>query len=91
MIKPEETEFIGRILMVNEQAINDDIAQKVNYLTKNYLVKIKTNESGWDTLYQDVNDSRFWEKLFLQSELNGGGPPSLINISEEEARLKYKF
>jgi hypothetical protein len=50
------------------------------------MQKIKFDSSGWESLYRDPDDSRLRELVFLQSELQGGGPPSLRSISFEEAK-----
>jgi hypothetical protein len=54
-------------------------------------VKISISSSGWESFYQDPNDSRYWELIYEQGELQGGGPPTLKNISLEEAHLRYNF
>lgn len=90
-IKPEETELIGKIFQQNGSIVNDDVSNRINHLTTNYLMKIATDESGWDTLHQDPIDKRFWEKVYPQNEIHGGGPPSLINISPQEAKRKYNL
>ena len=77
--------------MIDNRVIEDQTSKRVRNLTTHYLTKIVTDERGWDTLYQDPIDKRYWEKVYLQSELHGGGPPSLLNINEEKARKKYEF
>lgn len=90
-IKPEETEFTGKAFLHNGSLVTDDISMRIKHLTSNYLIKITVDESGWDTLYQDPKDKRYWEKVYLNSGAHGGGLPSLINISLEEAKAKYNF
>jgi hypothetical protein len=91
MIKPEETRLIDQMLLQNGKAIFDETSERIIYLTKNYLVKMTTDKSGWDTLYQDPKDKRYWEKVYPQSEMHGGGSPSLINISEDDVKRKYSI
>ena len=40
-------------------------------------------------LYRDPNDNRLWELIYPQSEMHGGGPPELRNLTFNEARQKY--
>jgi Immunity protein 27 len=42
-----------------------------------------------DVLYVDPSDSRYWELIYPDSQLHGGGPPTLRNLSEAAARKKY--
>ena len=58
-------------------------------LVASHLVEIARDSTGWDTLYVDPDDGRFWEHIYPQSEMHGGGPPMLKHVSEEEARAKY--
>jgi hypothetical protein len=90
-IKPEEIEFTSKAFLHNGSLVTDDVFRRINHLTSNYLNKITTDESGWDTLYQDPEDKRYWEKVYLDSGAHGGGLPSLINISLEKAKAKYNF
>ncbi|EMO88916.1 Imm27 family immunity protein [Leptospira noguchii] len=88
-INSTETELIG-YFNENTKETNP-IVERIRYLTENYLIKIKTDPSGWDILYQDPLDKRYWEKVYLKSELHGGGPPSLIFLTFEQANKKYKL
>jgi hypothetical protein len=53
------------------------------------LQKLLTSPSGWETLYLNPSDNRHWELNYLESELSGGGPPSLLYISNEDVLKKY--
>jgi len=50
------------------------------------LELISADESGWLKLYQDPEDKRYWQLSFEHGEMQGGGPPSLILLSELEAK-----
>jgi Immunity protein 27 len=54
-----------------------------------YLAKIAS--SDWETLFRDPSDGRYWERTYLHSETQGGGPPSLFALSAEKAHAKYEF
>jgi Immunity protein 27 len=84
-----ENILVGKWIFENGKMQKDQVTQRIDLLVNNYLKKITSNGNGWDALYEDTNDGRFWELTYPQSELHGGGPPSLINISEEEAIKKY--
>jgi hypothetical protein len=42
-------------------------------------------------LYVDASDGRYWELIYPDSQLHGGGPPTLRNLSEASARKKYRI
>ena len=89
-IRPDETEIVGGWQQRNGELVPDDACQRVEDLvTSGQLKEVKRSEDGWSVLYQDVNDGRYWELTYPQSELPGGGPPALVNVSEEEARARY--
>jgi hypothetical protein len=46
---------------------------------------------GWDVLYRDPRDGRFWELTYPHGDVQGGGPPRLHLLSVEELRGKYSF
>ena len=44
---------------------------------------------GWEVLYPEPRDGRFWELIYPHSQMQGGGPPRLHLLSSKEARAKY--
>lgn len=90
-IEPSETSITGRSILVQGKIVGDESSQRIFDLVNSYLIKLGHDQSGWDTLYQDPNDGRFWELIYPESELQGGGPPSLVLISKDAAALKYKI
>lgn len=88
-IRPDETELIGRWETVSGTIQNDAVASRIKELTRDYLTKIARSENGWETLYRDPGDLRFWELTYPQSELHGGGPPTLRCLSRQEVERKY--
>jgi Immunity protein 27 len=90
-IDASETRISGRIVLERGKIIWDITSQRIFDLVNGYLIKIGHDDSGWDTLYRDPNDNRLWELVYAESELQGGGPPSLNVISQDVAALKYKI
>lgn len=86
-IESYETEFHGKWIFDGKNVIADETVEKIQYLRNNVLNKIK--DGDWEVLYRDPSDGRYWELTHLHSEMHGGGPPSLINISAETAKTKY--
>lgn len=89
-IEPYETNITGHNILVQGKVVGDDATQRIFDLINGYLIKLGHDQSGWDTLYQDPNDGRLWELIYPQSELHGGGAPTFVIISQDEAALKYK-
>lgn len=71
--------------------VADDTCDRIEKLTSIYLLKISQDESGWERLYQDTEDKRYWELTYPHSEMHCGGPLRLTNISNTEAHRKYKI
>lgn len=90
-LRSEESELKGQWIVQGNIVLADETCKRIDFLIKNILKEVKTDESGWNTLYQDNQDKRFWEYSYPQSEMHGGGPPSLKVISEAEAKQKYEI
>jgi Immunity protein 27 len=88
-IKPSETVLTGQCILQGGRPVADDVCKRILTLAKSYLVELGRDASGWNALYRDPNDGRYWELIYPQSELHGGGPPQLRCLTAEEARQKY--
>jgi hypothetical protein len=88
-IKPSETILTGQWVHRDGRLVEDDVCERIRALTKSYLVEIGHDASGWNTLYRDPNDERYWEKTYPQSEMHGGGPPQLRHLTAREAKQRY--
>lgn len=64
----------------------NDACKRIDWLINNKLVEISVHGNGWDALYQDPNDRRYWLLTYPQSHMHGGGPPLLKAITEKEAK-----
>ena len=92
-LRPTETELIGRWQIANDRVRADATGERIEWLTTNWLEKIATSKDsgGWETLFRDPGDGRYWERTYPMSEMHGGGPPSLFALSVEKAHAKYGF
>ena len=59
-----------------------------SYINSN-LKKIKTDESGWVTLYFNKVTKEYWVRSYPNPEVHGGGQPQLEHISESTAQTKF--
>ena len=92
-IQSDETSLAGQWIEENGSVKADDVCERIDWLTKNCLKKMANSKKNgdWEIIYLDPEDGRYWEKTYPQSEMQGGGPATLICISEDEAKNKYDF
>jgi hypothetical protein len=90
-LNPSETELNGNWIIQGGDVVADKVCSRIETLTEKYLQQVGTDQSGWDQLYLDPADGRLWELLYLQSEMQGGGPPTLRVVGLEEAKAKYGY
>lgn len=88
-LKPDETDLLGKWLVVEGNVVADATSERINNLVEQHLEKVTADASGWDTLYRDPADGRYWELTYPESSWQGGGPPRLTYLSHEQARAKY--
>lgn len=89
IIGADETEIRGGFMSVRGEIVEDDSCRRIAELIDGYLEMVGHDESGWDTLYRDPTDGRYWELTYPESEMHGGGPPLLRNIGPADLREKY--
>jgi hypothetical protein len=92
-LKPEEPELTGKWEMVNGRVRGDATSERIQWLTTTHLqeVAISKESGGWETLFKDPDDGRYWERTFPHGDWQGGGPPRLALLSVEEAQSKYEL
>lgn len=90
-LAPQENILIGKIIFDGKSAKKDETYLRITWLKNSYLKEVATDESGWEVLYQDPKDNRYWKLTFPESEEHGGGAPILKNISFEQAKSKFTF
>jgi hypothetical protein len=90
-LNPSEVELVGKWVVANNQVRGDATCERIQWLMTHHLKKIANykESGGWETLFQDPDDGRFWERTYPQSEMHGGGPPALKCLSKDQAKAKY--
>lgn len=88
-IASNETEIVGAWVMVNRRLTEDDTSHRINALIETELQHVATTRDGWEKLYRDIQDGRYWELTYPSGEMQGGGPPALFLINPEKAKEKY--
>ncbi len=90
-LKSNETILKGGWLYDGSSIKSDNITKRIEWLISGELKEIATDETGWNKLYQDLKDNRYWELTYTESEQHGGGAPNLKYLSNHEAKSKYEF
>lgn len=88
-LQSDETNLIGKLNFVDGQIIGDEACERIEYLASNVLKEVGRDATGWDILYRDPQDNRYWELIYPQSHMHGGGPPQLRCLPLVEAKVKY--
>ena len=86
---PEERQLVGGWVERGGQRILDEVDRRIFRLVTRRLVQRGIAHAGWEQLYQDPRDGRYWELTFPEGSLHGGGPRLLTCVGEEAARAKY--
>lgn len=90
MSEPKNSsELIGSWILKDGHLTEDETSRLIEYLIQEKLQRIAVTSDGWEILYRDPQDQRFWELTFPKGEMQGGGPRTLRIISEEAAKLKF--
>jgi len=89
-IDASETEIRGSWNLIDGRVEADANVKRIEQLIRDELEEVGRDASGWDVLYVDPGDGRYWELLHLESHRHGGGPPTLRCVSREDARRKYE-
>ncbi|MCI0557995.1 MAG: Imm27 family immunity protein [Nitrososphaera sp.] len=88
-LRPHETDLVGDWIVSGTQVEGDETCKRIKWLMGEKLQEVTTDASGWDVLYRDPEDGRYWELTYPQSHMHGGGPPRLTNLPLEQAKAKY--
>lgn len=88
-LSPEITELSGTWIMQGKTLIADRTCRRIERLIANSLEEIAVSTEGWEMLYKNPTDGRYWELTYPNSEGHEGGPLKLTVMSPEEAEFKY--
>ena len=88
-LRRKETDLTCRWVVVDGKIAVDATCKRIKWLISEYLEKVATDWSGWEVLYRDPQDGRYWELTYPYGEMHGGGPPRLTCLSTEQAQRKY--
>ena len=86
---PDERQLTGVRGDVHADSPGDEVDRRIFWLVRHRLHPRAAVNGGWDQLYLDPRDGRYWELTFPQGTLYGGGPRQLTMLSAQEAASKY--
>lgn len=72
-LRAHETRLVGKWYSTADGIVGNDACDRIDDVTENHIRRLSTDSSGWDTLYIDPDDGRYWELLYPQSEMHAGG------------------
>ena len=90
-IERDEKQLVGRWEGLGGRFVADPVAKRIDALVADNLIRVTASADGWSVLYRDPEDGRLWELTHPESELPGGGPPTLTNLTEREAHDRFAF
>jgi len=82
-IDRSETIIRGNWEMVNGRMIEDGVCRRIRSLIEVSLQQVAVSKDGWEKLFLDPSDGRYWELSYPESKMHGGGPPTLRLASVE--------
>jgi Immunity protein 27 len=88
-LKPDENNLTGAWLIEGDRVISDEVCRRIGILVEEYLQLIGSADECWSKLYLDPEDGRYWELVYPQGEMHGGGLPQLVYISADAAKIRY--
>ena len=90
-LRSGETELVGNWVIQAGSVVADDVSKRIEVLIRSTLKEIGSSEDGWDVLYVDPSDGRYWELTYPDSGAHGGGAPKLSDMAVEQAKAKYSL
>ena len=80
-------------LLSNKKLITDSaVWDRIKWLTGHVFVLVGIEKKGgWEKLYRDPEDGRYWLLTYPFAELQGGGPPALIHRQLSESEIRSVF
>ena len=85
---PEEQLLFGAGSLSGHGELGD-VDARILWLVRHRLSPRATAAGGWEQLFLDPRDGRYWELTFPHGSLHGGGPRRLAHLSIDEVEAKY--
>jgi hypothetical protein len=88
-----EIELIGEWVREGGQVRANEACDRIHWLVTEVLTQVGVDKGsgGWDKLFRDPADGRYWLLTYPHSEMHGGGPPALKQLSITDQDLDQRF
>jgi len=90
LLAPDEVDLVGAWVPQDGRVVGDAVEQRIHLIVAR-LEEVARDQSGWEILYRDPVDGRYWELTYPQSEMHGGGPKRLACVMPSAAAAKYRL
>ena len=92
-ISPEEIVIRGSIVESGKLLTDNDACLRINWLMSDVLenLGVRKDSGGWERLYRDPADGRYWLVTYPHGEMHGGGPPDLRNVTLSEREMSENY
>ena len=90
-LEPSETELVGKWELQGGRITGDAAEKRISWLVMNSLKRIAFTQGGYEILYQDPTDGRYWELTFPTPRGHGTGPQKLSLLTRRAALEKYNL
>jgi hypothetical protein len=88
-LAPDEHRLDGAYVDTPDGTAGDEVDQRIFWLVRRRLRPCGTAHGGWDQLFIDPRDGRYWELTFPHGSLHGGGPRRLTHLAPDVAEARY--
>ena len=85
-LHPDEHELYG---FTADGQWDSAMQSRIQQLVSQHLQRLGVADGGWSVLFRDPDDGRYWELTYPRSEMHGGGPARLAELSQQEAQQRY--
>ena len=72
-LKNTERILVGAWIFENGKNVDDSVSKRIQCFIAEILKKVTLSDDGWDRLYIDMEDFRYWGLTYPDGHLHGGG------------------
>jgi hypothetical protein len=92
-LEPHENEIVGEWIREGERVVGNDSCRRIQWLIAESLQQVGVDEKsgGWEKLFRDPGDGRYWLLSYPHGEMQGGGPPALRHLVLTDQEVKERF
>lgn len=73
--------LIEEFLLKGSTVVAAGDAARTDAMLRNELVKVRDEDGGWTNLYRHKTTGTFWQLTYPNSQMHGGGPRQLVELS----------